>query len=433
MSDHADAALPIQAPFFHHVEFQSSHARLLTSALSNALGMPLVGTLETEQGISYCLQSHQTLILCSSPKTHSNPSSPSSGNSFHAGLKRTEGIHVHAIGINVTDEEAAYAHLSSTLHEPGESLQRHDSGSIDVHLPKLLGRLSLRFLSSDLHATSSAQSGIPNGMKGFTPCAPDKANQSSSFLPGGITSIDHIAVNVSDVSQVSQRLRSLTAWAPFRVFDEAALHRPLSALTLSSSTCEGLMTIVQPTNKSSIFEHALQANGGTYVHHIALRCADILQLADALSARGAWQSMPPPAASYYEEIRSTALDFLTLSAFEKLQHYGMLLDFEENCALVQVFLPYIDDVPGVFFELISRVPRLNEAHHHTPAAGCGGFGDRNVAQLYDCLIRGISQLPPAINLHAEHQKSALLPALGSLASEDQSHASQAAVAELIES
>lgn len=406
MSVPTSPTLPIQASFFHHVEFQCSHARLLATVLSNTLGMPLVSTLRTEEGVSYCLQSQQAMIICSAPANKRKNGAAAAVNSFHAGLKSTENIHVRAIGLNVTDLDEAYSHLSETLQQDGtESLQRHPSGAMDVSLPNVLGRLSLRFLASDVYPSPSFVSGIPSGMPGFTPCAAEEMKtQLTTFAPGGITSIDHIAVNVSNVNQASQRLRTLTAWAPFRVFEEEALHRPLSAVTLSSVSHEGLMTIVQPTNKSSIFEHALQANGGVYVHHIALRCADILQLAAFLSERGTWQSMPPPAANYYEEIRPMALDFLTPDAFDKLQHYGMLLDFEEDCALVQVFFPYLDDVPGVFFELISRVPRLNQAAPQTPAAGCGGFGDRNVRQLYDCLVKGTHQLPMSINSTVKQQK-----------------------------
>ncbi len=415
MSSRTKPALPIQASFFHHVEFQCSHARLLATVLSNTLGMPLVSTLKTALGISYCLQSQQAMIICSAPATNKKNEDATEANSFHRGLKSTKNIHVRAIGFNVADPDEAYSHLSGALqHEGTESLQRHSSGAMDVSLPNALGQLSLRFLASDVYESPSFSSGIPRGMPGFIPCASAEVSeevnaQTMAFAPGGITSIDHIAVNVKNVSQVSQRLRALTAWAPFRIFDEQAIHRPLSAITLSSESCEGLMTLVQPTNKNSIFEQALQANGGVYVHHIALRCEDILQLADFLSERGTWQSMPSPAASYYEKIRPIALDFLTPDAFDKLQRYGMLLDFEEDCALVQVFFPYLDDIPGVFFELISRVPRLNQAAHHIPAAGCGGFGDRNVAQLYDCLIRGVHQLPMSINLATKQEKQERQP------------------------
>ncbi len=391
----------IHAPFFHYVEFESSHARLLTSTLSHALGMPIVGTLNTEHGVSYCLQSQQAMIICSSPKTHKNADAPfNTSNDFHAGLKNTQHIRVSAIGIQVADPEYAHAHLSSTVQaDQGESLQVYPSGLMDLKLPNLLGHLRLRFLHSKLHAAPHCTSGIPYGIQGFTPCtSEDGTAQAPAFLPGGISSIDHVAINVRNVNAVCERLQALTTWTPFRVFDEAILHRPLGALTLSSQTQEGLLTIVQATKRSSIFEHALQDNGGPYVHHIALRCDDIFQLADALSAHGAWKSMPPPAANYYNDIRSTALQFLPPAKFDKLQHYGMLLDFEDNCALVQVFLPYLDDVPGVFFELISRVPRLDQPVQQIPAAGCGGFGDRNVAQLYDCLIRGVGQLPSVMDV-----------------------------------
>jgi 4-hydroxyphenylpyruvate dioxygenase len=391
-----DMSLPssdIHATFFHHVELQSQGARVLASMLSKMLGMPVVATLRSERGVSYCLQSQQAIIVCTSPIDRScRLVATSEKPGFHATMRPTHGIRVRAIGMNVADIGATRAHLADLLNDAdGETLTASEDHLQDVSLPRALGDIGLRFVESELHSVAHVPSGIPRGIPGFPRW--QEPFMASPAIAGGIVGIDHIAINVPNVRDVCDRLMPLTGWTFFRQFDEDTLHRPLAATTIQSATKEGLLTIVQPTSASSIFEHTLRAHGGSCVHHIALRCENVLRFAESMSARGLWETMPAPPSQYYREIKSFALDFLSEPEFEQLQRFGMLLDFEKDCGLIQVFLPYLGDVPGVFFELIGRVARRGERSCVPPAPGCGGFGDRNVTELYDCLLRGVDQWP----------------------------------------
>lgn len=377
---------------FHHVELQSQGARLLASTLSKVLGLRVVAALRTEHGTSYCLQSRQAMIVCSSPMKERCDFSDLKESEFHSGIARTDGVSVRAIGMSVSDIAATREHLSAGLKDnAGEVMRPRGTAIIDVSMPNTIGPISLRFVGSELYPVSNVPSGMSRAFPGFELLR--EGFTTAPSVPGGIIGIDHIAVNVKRVPEVCERLKQLTGWTFFRVFEEDILQRPLNAITIQSPTTEGLLTIVQPTNSSSIFEQTLRANGGTCVHHIALRCANVLHFADYMFARGLWDIMPAPSSEIYRSIKSIALEFLDEEEFRKLQRYGMLLDFENDCALIQVFLPYLGDVPGVFFELIGRVPRRGTHVQRPPAPGCGGFGNRNVTELYDCLIRAVNQWP----------------------------------------
>ena len=386
------AAVP-HPRFFHHVELQSGDARLLASQLSRALGMRVIGALRTERGTSYCLQSQQAIIVCTSALERpcalldTKPSAD-----FHAGIARSKDVGVRAIGLCVPSIADVSDRLSAVLcADRDETMTPRTHRMVDVSLPHTLGGMGLRFTEAELAHADGIPSGIARGVGGFDLLDANATTRPGA--PGGVIGIDHVAINVKEVPEVCARLQAITGWTFFRAFKEEVLHRPLTATTIQSETAEGLLTIVQPTADDSIFAHALAAAGGASVHHIALRCEDILQLADYLFARGMWETMPPPAPDYYREVEPLASEFMSDEAFSKLRRYGMLLDFQDDCALVQVFLPYLGDVPGVFFELIGRLPRRGAHSNRRPAPGCGGFGDRNVTELYDCLLRAVNQWP----------------------------------------
>jgi 4-hydroxyphenylpyruvate dioxygenase len=383
-----------QPQFFHHVELQSQSARLLATTLSAMLSMPVVGALRTARGTSYCLQSQQAMIICTAPSVSLRDSEPQDTvfDHFHDGLARSDLLHVRAIGLHVHDIDTADMRLRSLLLEDqNETIgeRRHDM--MEVRMPAMLKQIGLRFLSSELAPGPGLLSGVQNGLAGFS--RGKDASTSGPAAPGGIVSIDHIAINVNDARTVSERIKEVLEWHFFREFKEDILQRPLSALTLSSDTAEGLLTFVQPTRKKSVFADTLTANGGACVHHIALNCENILQFADHMAGRGLWETMPAPDENYYRELKPIALAFLDEDEFEKLQRYGMLLDAGEDCALIQVFLPYLNDMPGIFIELIGRIPRRGSVTSQATAPGCGGFGDHNVTHLYDCMVKAVTQDP----------------------------------------
>jgi 4-hydroxyphenylpyruvate dioxygenase len=377
--------------FIHHVEIQTQSARLLAAALSTGLGMRIVLQLRTSRGISYVLQAGQAMIVCTALlPAGCSLAAIGAAESFHQSLRAMPITKVRLIGLQVSLPDVVAGRAIALAGQAGGTSPTLCPAGIELSRPDLLGDLALRFLDGPLLASETLPSGIPLGIPGFAPLAHDAEEPDA---PGSIVGIDHVAITVPDVATVSGWLGSLLGWTHFRTFEERVLDRPLNAVTLGSPTSEGLLTIVQPTSADSVFRRALNANGGVGVHHIALRCSDVIRLVDHLARHHRWACMPPPSGDYYEAIRPTALEFLSESEFELMRRYGMLFDAAGDCALIQVFLPYLCDIPGVFFELIGRVPRRGGAKPAVVAPGCGGFGDGNVTRLYDCLVRAIDAPP----------------------------------------
>jgi 4-hydroxyphenylpyruvate dioxygenase-like putative hemolysin len=290
----------------------------------------------------------------------------------------------------VEDPDTVACHAAALAASEGLVVSTSDENAVEVRIPDTLNQLGLRFVRSELGYETGLPSGVPVNFDGFQPIP---RHASGEQIPGGIMSIDHVAINVLDVDATLDKLEKVVPWSQVRTFDEHRLARPLRAVTIGSPTSEGLLTVVQPTAQHSVFQQALQANGGVSVHHVALRCSDIISFADHMAAQGRWAVMPPPDRAYYDMVRPMALKFVDEADFEKLATHGMLIDCSGDCAIVQVFLPYLGDVPNVFFELIGRLPPRHQDSSRMAAPGCGGFGDANVTRLYDCLVSAVDQPP----------------------------------------
>ena len=384
--------------YFHHVEIQTPCSFVLAQFLSLNLGMEIVGVLRTSKGSTHALRSGQAMILCTSPTPEQAAylTPQADDTEFHSDIKVT--------ALPTTVRAIAF-HTDSLQHVQHEFEKQADSSSqiqllnrnknvLDIDWHDMMGNTYLRFVEQDTHNSSSAHpSGTPEHLHGFKSVKQNKCLMNR----GGVVGIDHIAVAVPNVNIVHEQMNRLLAWDLFRVFSEDILERPLSAVTLSSASREGLLTLTQPTAAHSVVGDFLRCNQGIGVHHIALRCGDLLQFAQHMSDCNLWNPMPSPSTAYYESIETQALHFLTQQEFATLQRLGMLFDGnDEECGLIQVFLPYLNrNIPSVFFELAGRV-RKRVTHDsvdqvHTVTAGCGGFGDNNVTHLYDCMVKCIHQ------------------------------------------
>ena len=395
--DTAPSATAITQPhetvprFVHHVEIQTQDARLLASVLAMSMGMRVVAQARTSRGVSYALQSGQAVIVCTAPlPAEAGLDAIGDAAGFHAELTPASITRVRAIGLQVDNPSILAARAADLVDGTFVTAPNEYPAGVGLGLPGLLGDIMLRLLDGPRSALDGMPSGVPQAIPGFEPLVPAAG---AVAMPGGVIGIDHVAVTVPDVPSVSGQLSGLLGWEHFRTFEEDELRRPLSAVTLASPTAEGLLTFVQPTRKDSVFQRALDANGGVSVHHIALRCTDIVKLVDNLARAGRWTCMPSPPDAYYDDLRDVALDYVDEHEFDVIRRNGLLLDPCGECALVQVFLPYLGDGPGVFFELIGRVQRRGERTQTAPPPGCGGFGDGNVTRLYDCLVQGIDEPP----------------------------------------
>lgn len=94
--------------------------------------------------------------------------------------------------------------------------------------------------------------------------------------------------------------------------------------------------------------------GGAGVQHIALNTNDIVSAITALRARGLeFLSIPD---SYYVNLRQRLTEaYIKLKEdLDKLQKLQILVDFDENGYLLQIFSKPCQDRPTFFIEIIQR-------------------------------------------------------------------------------
>lgn len=137
-------------------------------------------------------------------------------------------------------------------------------------------------------------------------------------------------------------------------------------------------TIKMPINepakakKKSQIEEYVQYNGGAGVQHIALNTSDIITAVKNLRARGMHFLTIPN--TYYELLNKKLANSKVRIAEDMkiLQDQQILVDFDENGYLLQIFSKNMQDRPTVFIEVIQR-------YNFT------GFGAGNFKSLFEAI------------------------------------------------
>lgn len=126
--------------------------------------------------------------------------------------------------------------------------------------------------------------------------------------------------------------------------------------------------------KKSQIEEFVDFHGGPGVQHIAFRTQDIITSVEHLRKRGCRFIQVPD--TYYEAMR-TRLKQSSLELeedFQAIQKNNILIDFDENGYLLQIFTKPVLDRPTVFLEIIQR-------------NNFDGFGAGNFKALFEAVER----------------------------------------------
>lgn len=159
--------------------------------------------------------------------------------------------------------------------------------------------------------------------------------------------------------------------------DDSQIHTEYSALrsiVMTNFEETVKMPINEPANgkrKSQIQEY-VEYNGGAGVQHIALNTSDIVTAIRNLRARGVeFLSIPD---TYYTMLRRNlaASRVQVTEDLQVLQELQILVDYDENGYLLQIFTKNVQDRPTVFLEVIQR-------HNHQ------GFGAGNFKSLFEAI------------------------------------------------
>lgn len=173
--------------------------------------------------------------------------------------------------------------------------------------------------------------------------------------------IDHVVGNQPDL-----QMESIAAWYErilqfhrFWSVDDSQIHTEYSALR-SVVMANYEETVKLPINepakgkKKSQIQEYVEYYGGAGVQHIALNTSDIISAIRNLRARGMeFLSIPD---SYYEILTENLKKSRTKikEDMKILKELNILIDYDENGYLLQIFTKNMQDRPTLFLEVIQR-------------------------------------------------------------------------------
>lgn len=179
--------------------------------------------------------------------------------------------------------------------------------------------------------------------------------------PAKLNFIDHVVGNQPDL-----QMESVAAWYErvlqfhrFWSVDDSQIHTEYSALR-SVVMANYEETVKMPINepakgkKKSQIQEYVEYYGGAGVQHIALNTSDIITAIRNLRARGMeFLSIPD---SYYEILTENLKQSRTKikEDMKILKELNILIDYDENGYLLQIFTKNMQDRPTLFLEVIQR-------------------------------------------------------------------------------
>ncbi|GAU98781.1 hypothetical protein RvY_09880 [Ramazzottius varieornatus] len=197
--------------------------------------------------------------------------------------------------------------------------------------------------------------------------------------PAKLNFIDHVVGNQPDGQMVSVAdwYEKVLQFHRFWSVDDTQIHTEYSSLrsiVMSNYEENVKMPINEPAKglrKSQIQEY-VDYHGGAGVQHVALNTSDIISTIINLKARGLQFLQVPP--TYYTILRERlkTAKISVMEDLDMLEKLFILIDFDENGYLLQIFTKPVQDRPTLFFECIQR-------HNHQ------GFGAGNFKSLFEAI------------------------------------------------
>nr|CAH7729261.1 unnamed protein product [Callosobruchus chinensis] len=179
------------------------------------------------------------------------------------------------------------------------------------------------------------------------------------------------------MESVAKWYESILQFHRFWSVDDTQLHTEYSALR-SIVMANWEETVKMPINepaagkKKSQIQEYVDYYGGAGVQHIALNTQDIISSVRNLKARGMEFLQVPD--TYYDALRQK-LKHSKVKVVEELdilQELKILIDYDEDGYLLQIFTKNMQDRPTLFIEVIQR-------RNHN------GFGAGNFKALFEAI------------------------------------------------
>ncbi|XP_047484460.1 4-hydroxyphenylpyruvate dioxygenase-like isoform X3 [Penaeus chinensis] len=201
-----------------------------------------------------------------------------------------------------------------------------------------------------------------------------------SKLPAiGLDFIDHIVGN-----QPNLEMENTASWYEkhlmfhrFWSVDDTQIHTEYSALrsivmTNWEETIKMPINEPAPGKRKSQIQEYVDYYGGAGVQHIALNTKDIISAIRDLRERGMYFLVVPK--TYYQQLRERLKNSPTkiVEDLDAIEELNILVDFDDNGYLLQIFTKNMQDRPTVFLEVIQR-------NNHS------GFGAGNFKALFEAI------------------------------------------------
>jgi len=199
--------------------------------------------------------------------------------------------------------------------------------------------------------------------------------------PVGLGFIDHIVGNQPDgkMKAAAEYYEKILGFHQFWSVDDSVIHTEYSSLrsiVMADPSDKVKMPINEPANgkrKSQIQEY-VDYWGGAGVQHIALNTPDVISAVSNLRARGLKFLQVPK--TYYTNLRErlAASPVQIKEDLDVLEKLHILVDFDDQGYLLQIFTKPVQDRPTLFIEVIQR-------NNHN------GFGAGNFKSLFEAIER----------------------------------------------
>jgi 4-hydroxyphenylpyruvate dioxygenase len=199
--------------------------------------------------------------------------------------------------------------------------------------------------------------------------------------PTGLRFVDHVVGNQPDLQMesVAQWYEKMLNFHRFWSVDDSIIHTDYSALR-SIVVTNWEETIKMPINEPasgknravSQIQEYVDYYGGAGVQHIALNSNDIIESIKAMRYRGVEFLTIPDA--YYDQLRQRlkSAKIKVTEDMDMLQKLRILIDYDDDGYLLQIFTKPVQDRPTLFIEIIQR-------HNHQ------GFGAGNFKALFESI------------------------------------------------
>jgi len=355
---------------FDHVHFHVSNAKQVAAWYVLRFGFQYVAYRGLETGsrdvATWVVRQNQILLAFSSPLNPvDNPLSRQIG---------LTGDAVKDVAFSVTDavgiHRKAVNRGAQSIQEPTEL--KDEYGSVVVATVRTYGDTWHTFVERKNY----------NGpfLPGFKPVNMQDP-LSSLAAPPNLLFIDHVVGNQPDLKmqEACEFYERCLDFHRFWSVDDTQMHTEYSALrsTVMADFDEVIkMPINEPAagKKKSQIQEYVDYHGGAGVQHIALFVDNIIPAIQALRARGVDFLRIPK--TYYEDVRRRlkASPLQVKEDLDTLEELRILIDFDDQGYLLQIFTKPVEDRPTLFYEVIQR-------RNHQ------GFGAGNFKSLFEAIER----------------------------------------------